>query len=31
MYVGIPARKKSDRKKDILQLEKKFWEEMQHG
>ncbi|MDE7354968.1 MAG: acyltransferase [Acetatifactor sp.] len=31
MYVGIPAKKKSDRKKDILQLEKEFLEEQRHG
>ena len=30
IYVGIPARKKSERKRDILELEKKFREEMQY-
>ena len=31
MYVGIPARKKSGRKRDILELEKQFLEDRMHG
>lgn len=31
IYVGIPARKKSERKRDILELEMKFLQEMQYG
>lgn len=30
IYIGIPAKRKGDRKRDILELEKKFFEEMQY-
>lgn len=30
MYVGIPAKRKGERKRDILELEKKFREEMKY-
>lgn len=31
VYIGIPARRAGDRKKDILALERQFWEDKKNG